>query len=258
MDLQKINPDIYVFVARDIEPSRRVRWHSARRAFLNRKLTLKKFCLESGIAYPPEPGRKYVLPKNYMIEDKEVEYLARVRDNIILARHSIYLETQKKLAAETANVQVQVKNNRDYLQSEERNLRDLENNLAKSDDPSTILWLQGTIAKQTAKIKNIIDDNLLWDTLLDTLLKTDKENLNNWRKQVEIISTALDMQTNRYIMSSTKRIQKKLNYTNFVYHEEDYSDGVKRILKKDDDEKKKDDKKVATAKTKKARKAGKK
>lgn len=236
MELKDINKTEYIYSSKNIDLSGRVRWHIFWSGLRDRKNTLKKFCLECGIEYPPKRSQHYVLPKSYMIESKEIEYLDKVRDNIIIANHNYFLKNSKNLIRIIKEVESRISNNEAYIESEEKIFDSIKENLKKEKDPSNLLGLQNNLSTQDAKLKNLVDDNSKWVNLRDELIKTKIDNHKSWLKQIDTICNAVDMYKDRYCNSATRKIQNILNYTTFSYQESSFNDELNKIIRGDGDE----------------------
>lgn len=236
MELKDINKSEYIYSSKNIDLSGRVRWHIFWSGLRDRKNTLKKFCLECGIEYPPKRSQRYILPKSYLIESKEIEYLDKIRDNIVIANHNYFLKNSKNLTRIIKEVASRVKNNEDYIESEAKILENIKENLKKEKDPSNLLGLQNNLNTQEAKLKNLVDENSQWINLYDDLIKTKDSNYKCWIKQIDAICNTVDMYKDKYCNSATRRIQNNLNYTTFSYQESGFNDELKTIIYGDDNE----------------------
>lgn len=219
------------FIAQDVELSLWMRfcdWLAGRK---NRKKLLKEFCHKCNIKYPVSSLNANLLPDEYLISDKEIEYLYSIRDKMILSIYNKYSKCQDELGNEIVELEGKKNTEKDlYLKGVEK-LKGINLRLSKETDSLMKITLQGDKNAQAAFNEN---QKAEVDSLEVEILQkkqTMDDNLDNWKSQVEIIDKVIDNQIKRYITNSTKKIQDQLNFTVFNYAVNDYSDTAKEKIK---------------------------
>lgn len=222
--------DNKTFTAKSIEFSLGIRFHDWLTAIMRRKDTIKTFCRDVNIDYPIDETKKYHFPSKYFVEAEEINYLAKNRDKIILALYEDYKEAQKAVNIEKNKLENNRKTELGFLE-ELRDERDKLVNERKNEKNSvTKLTLEAKINNKKTQIKNcegtineiqsqIKDDEILFSN-----------NIKSWHNQVSIVCATFSTQTNKYILSATKKIRTKLNFTDFYFYPPEHSKDVKEIL----------------------------
>ena len=218
------------FEAKDINLSIWTKLHNYVMGRKGRKDTLKDFCRKSGIKYPVVYGENNHLPEYYMVENAEYTYLGKIRDKIILAFHEEYMNKQRLVHGLKLKIEAEVAKEEKAVQDEEKQLAGLKKDLANAKDALSNITFAGRIATQEAKIKNEEDRLRDCKRKLKSAEAKSEDNLKNWQKQVEIIKNTVGIQEQVLLVNITKKIRKKLNFTEFKYNMPIYGKSVQEII----------------------------
>ena len=197
----------------------------------NRTNTLKTFCLDHAIEYPPNLEKKHHFPKGWIVKLPEIGNYGKIRDAIILGYHEKYANKQKEVVKHMYLYEDEVKLQQKFLNDELRELEKLKTKRKATADPSDKIFFDDRIGSQKTKIKNLESDISEIKNKYNTLENILKDNHKSWDAQVDIIEACIDTEINRFINSATKKVSKVLNYTKFNYVTPPHSDNVKKIVK---------------------------
>lgn len=210
-------------------------WHGVRA----RRDTLKRFCMEVGIEYPPVHDKKYHVPAKYLVESSWIKNsLGKMRDDIIAKQSTAYHGINDKIRIVIDQRRGEVERNQQFLAEAKGSLANAQNRLRaertrKEPRHIEIIALESFINNQQSKVANYqkgIDELGTDIKALETQIAS---NRRAWQKQVEIIDTLMIKTAEKYVYYATKKINRKLNYTSFECKLPDYGASIKTILEED-------------------------
>ena len=222
-----------MFEAKDITLSIWTKLHNYIMGRKSRKDTLKDFCQKSGIDYPVAYGEKNHLPEHYTVENAEYTYLGKIRDKIILAFHEEYMNRQRAIRGVKLKIEAEILKEEKVVREEEKRLLTLKKELANAKDALSNITFAGRVATQEAKIKNEEDRLRDCERKLKSAEVKLEDNLKNWQKQVEMIKNTVSIQEQVLLVNITRKIRKKLNFTDFRYQMPIYGQSVQEIINGD-------------------------
>lgn len=227
----------YTFTAKDFEVSLYVRLHNFLAGFFSRKDLLKEFCTKNAIDYKPIKDKKYKLPDSYLIDHGELEYLAGVRDKIILSFYEHYKKYQDSNYQETKRLAAEIDNLKDIIEDYKNKLTARKKQLAATKEPLERIHLQDAIGGLETSILNDKNNLATLDSELEKHRNLIKSNLKSWEKQVDIINNIFSIRKEVFNRNIGRKVVKRLNFTKFYSKYQDYSESVKQILKGEFNEK---------------------
>ena len=211
-----------------------IRWtvkiHSFIVGFFARNDLLKEFCENNGIDYKPIKDKKYVLPSEYLFSHSELKYFGDVRDKLILAFYEDYKKKQIDIIQNIQKTESDISIQEEIINNDKEELNKFQTELKSAKDPQARITLQNSIEVAKTKIKNgKIQLNRYEQTIKDcNIVKA--ENLSNWKKQIDIIDNAFNIERANFDKNASKKIRKYLNYTKVHSKIADYSNSVKQII----------------------------
>ncbi len=222
-----------MFVARDYEFSNYVKLHNYFAGLFGRKDFLRVFCSRNGIDYKPVKGKRYVMPANYLIEHRELNFLNGVRNKIVASFYDDYEDIQlMNLKAHREKVEEikqqneivqEAKNQNDYYRAKLTEAKRKKNSIS-------IIHFQSMLSSQKVKIKNEKNRLPALEAEKKDLEKKYVLNCENWKKQLEVLDNSFNDRKMRFEKNISKHVRDRLNYTEFYSELGDYSESVKTIL----------------------------
>lgn len=205
------------------------------RGISDRKNTLKLFCQQLGIDYPPTPRKKYAFPEVYVIKSDWIQYLGKMRDKVIANHSTSYHNANKRVQLKIDELNGQITQHNQYLAAIKSELQTSQNRLKverqkKDKNSLEVISLESSIANQKAKICNCqseIEEVKKDQQVLQDILAGNKES---WRKQVDIINSLTLQTAKKYSVYATKKVNQRLNYTNFDCNLPDYNEDIKSLI----------------------------
>lgn len=202
--------------------------------FFDRKKYFKSFCAKNGIELPITKGKHYHLPVSYLVEHDVLNDNFDVCEKAILERYSNkYIVKQQKIDKQLIDVKTKIEDEKRVLKQEENQLQALIKKMNASKDSQLRLWCQSKMGTMKAKINNIKTTISELDSEKEKLEAQKKQNIANWKKQVEIIENEIYNQNRRFVLNLTKKITRKLGFTDYKYNVKTHSDNIKKILNGD-------------------------
>ncbi len=217
------------FVTRNIEFKFWIKFRAFIVGFFGRKSTLRVFCQKNKIDYPVIPGKHYALPEKYQIEHSEIVRIAKIRDRIIQGLYDGYKKMQQNIDEEIKRVETEIANDSNVLDDENKKLEGYKKKKAASKDPQELLAIDSWITTSKTAIQNLENDINTKKTTCELLKKTGAENVESWKRQIDIVCAAEDVQNNDFILNLTKKITKKVGFKDFTYIEIDFSEAVEKM-----------------------------
>ena len=201
-------------------------------SLLSRKNLKKDFMVKNGIKNHDKVDDA-ILPKYYLIQHKNNDYIAKIRDSIILDKFEQY----KRIQLSLLNVIKIVENKRQIAEMNLMNERSLlvEQkqklvNAKRTKNDMNIIAYQASVAELETTIA--ADENRL-DNIKSNLkqLKLQEEkNLKQWLKQVDFIDSTIQNLVRSYEANITKKIKNTYNFGRFETHIKDYSASAKQVI----------------------------
>lgn len=227
---EKINIEDYRYEYESIDFSLRVRLRSWIVGFFGRRNMLKAFCQKNRVDYPIQTSKKYNLPEQYLVEHNEINRIAELRDKITLVMYKKYAKKQQQIDGLTKKKEDDLVHNKEVLEGDKVQLVKLKKKLATEKDPQEIISIESRVGTKEASIKNMKEKIKTDEDEIKSYEKMKKNNIGNWKKQVEIILKTEDTQNSSFIANITKKITKQLGYDDFAYKQLESGKDVKAIM----------------------------
>lgn len=222
-----------MFAAKNYEFSNYVKLHNYFVGLFGRKDFLRVFCSRNGIDYKPIKGKRYVMPANYLIEHRELSFLNGIRNKIVASFYDDYediqlanLKSQREKAEEIERqneIIQEAKNQNEYYRTKLAEAKRRKSSIS-------IIHFQSMLSSQKVKIRNEKGRLPALEEQKKDLEKKYVLNCENWKKQLEILEDSFNDRKMRFEKNVSKRVRKRLNYTEFYSELGDYSESVKAVL----------------------------
>lgn len=179
-----------------------------------------------------EDKKSYYLPKKYPIVTSELKRLYAQRDKSILKIYpNGYSDKQVAIDKRLADI----KNDRALLvrhaANEEKDMAELKGIYSHEKSPASRIACKANIEKVKSSIRNteLKIKNLDNEELELQLVK--KNNKENWKNQIVDIEKTIELEINKYIKRSTKKIETKYGFTDFVHDIAKYDEDLVKKVK---------------------------
>lgn len=222
--------DHYRYKCENIDFSLWIKIRGFLKGFFGRKNALRVFCQKNKIEYPVNPSTQHSFPNIYLIENSEIAYIAKIRDRIILGLHDDYSKKQQENDIAIEEVNSRIANDKNVLTNENKKLERYKKQLEKTNDHSEKLWLESEVATTEASISNMRTKIASEETEKAAYEQTKLENIDSWKKQIDIVRVSEETRNNQFILNLTKKITAKLGYKEFKYSTIQPSASVSKIM----------------------------
>lgn len=225
-----MNSDRFSYIAREVKVSFFVNFKISFNGFFARKNFFKKFCADSGIDLPLRYDRKHILPEEYLIRNRIIEYIFEIRDKMIVSAYETYYRNDEILNVEIANTNARIENMKKYLANEEEKLKKIKMLLGKEKDPQQYIFYESKEYEATSRIGNqTVELNSInaWSV---ALMKKKHENQASWLHQIDLINGYIRQYVLKYMFNIGRKVVRKLDFDDFTCDNFDYAGQAKAIM----------------------------
>ena len=230
MSTNEINVSKYVFPVDIIKLSLLIRIKNYIVATIGSGRFYRFFCAKNGINLPLRNDVRWSLPEDYVVEHNRLDQLGASRDRIISAYYNKYAIMQANLDDAIVASRQKLVQQENYLNAEKERLKQYVVNRNKSKDPQEIIFLDSKIESQKSLINNqefILNES---GAELSQLRSVKEVNYENWNDQLKNIEDEISSTSYKFILRLTRKVGRKLNYSDFKYIKPDYSEKVQLII----------------------------
>ena len=224
--------DEYVFVTKNVI----IRFAPRIKLWLygvtGRSSFMKEFMLKNGIKKNTKPSSA-LLPKFYVINHKGCDYIANMRDAIIMDKYKDYKKIQRALAfaigdiaSDLAVAEKNLATSKDVLMGYKRKLA-----IAKRTKNSmNIISYQAAEESQKTLIKASERRIVIMRANLKDLQAQENKNIKQWTKQVSSVESTISHLGKSFEKSITKKVKSIFDFGNFEMHLAEYPATIKQII----------------------------
>lgn len=196
-------------------------------AFFDRRSFYRKFCNDNSIRQ--NASNKKYLPSRYLVEHDRITRFGKSRDRIIA---QVYLKYTEK----AENTEYAIKKLVEALHEQEGTIKKYESDLevikkkaAQEKNPAEAIYLESVASNIDTSIKNQKLHLKEMEERFAELQGIKINNQENWDNQLKQIEDEVDICITDFIRALTKKVKRKLDFSNFYYITPEYSEKVKLI-----------------------------